>query len=252
MATTAHRILCVCTSASTTSYGATAGIWLEELAAPYYIWKDAGYTVEVCTIAGGAPPIDPLSVQGGDALDELSVRFQQDSDAHYALHAAPALSEVITQGRLGSYACVYLLGGHACLEDFPDSEDVKEAVEHFYADVGGCLAAISHGPIGLHRCMYKGEKLLKGKFVAGFSNEEETMLELNTSIKLSVEDALDATGAVCAPRAPFRPNAVVDGRVVTGQNPQTSVELAQRVLDVLRTLGDKFNAPNNVNKPWGK
>lgn len=185
-------------------------------------------------------------------MEELSVRFQQDADAQAAFRSAPALSEVIKDGKLASYACLYLVGGHGCLEDFPDSEDLKEAVEYFYANVGGCLAAICHGPIGLHRCMYNGEKLLKGKFVAGFSNEEETMLGLNTSVKLSVEDALDATGAVCAPRAPFRPNAVVDGRVVTGQNPQTSTELAQRVLDVLRTLGDKFNAPDNVNKPWGK
>lgn len=251
MATRIYHMLCVTTSASVTSYGANTGIWLEELAAPYYCWQEAGYQVEICSLNGGSPPIDPGSMQN-DSIDDFSKRFLVDEDAQKKFHNSRSLTDVIKSGDLSKYSCLYLVGGHGCIEDFPENMDIKEAVEHFYDEVGGCLSAICHGPLGLVSCKYNGQPLLKGKFVAAFSNEEETLLGLHTVVRMSVEDCMDGAGAVCAPRAPWRPNAVVDGRLVTGQNPQSSLEVAQRVLDVLRSLGDKFNSPLNVNKPWGK
>eukprot|EP01036_Dinobryon_divergens_P036987 gene36987-48267_t len=114
-----------------------------------------------------------------------------------------------------------------------------------------CVAAICHGPIGLLRCHHNGKPLLKDKFIAAFSNEEESLLGLDSVLPFLVETLMDEVGAVCVPSSPWNPNAVVDGRLVTGQNPQSSLEVAHRVLDVLRSLGPKFSPPENANKPWG-
>lgn len=249
---TTHHILAICTSSETTSYGATTGIWLDELATPYYVWQEAGYDVTICSIAGKCPTIDPGSLTDVGALEGATRRFLTDTEAQEKFTNAMSLAQIIAAGKLKTYSCVYLVGGHGCLEDFPDNMDIKEAVEYFYAEVGGCLASICHGPLGLLNCMYDGAPLLKGKFVAAFSNEEESLLGLHTSVRMKVEDCMDQAGAVCAPRAPFKPNAVVDGRLVTAQNPQSSLEVAQRVLDVLRSLGPEHNSSLNVNKPWGK
>lgn len=96
---------------------------------------------------------------------------------------------------------------------------------------------------------------MKDKFVAAFSNEEEEALGLTASrvsLPFFTETELDAAGAICVPSPPWRPTAVVDGRLVSGQNPQSSLQVAQRVLDVMRSLGSRFSPPGNVNKPWGQ
>ena len=192
---TTHHILAICTSSTTTSYGATTGIWLDELATPYYIWQEAGYDVTICSIAGRSPSIDPGSMNDIGAMEGATRRFLTDSDAQDKFTNALSLAQIIAMGKLKTYSCVYLVGGHGCLEDFPDNMDIKEAVEYFYAEVGGCLASICHGPLGLLNCMYDGAPLLKGKFVAAFSNEEETLLGLHTSVRMKVEDCMDGAGA---------------------------------------------------------
>ena len=193
--TTTHHILAICTSCEKTSYGATTGIWLDELATPYYIWQEAGYDVTICSIAGNSPAIDPGSMNEEGASEGSTRRFLTDPDAQHKFTNAPSLAQIIAAGKMKSYSCVYLVGGHGCLEDFPDNVDIKEAVEYFYAEVGGCLASICHGPLGLMNCMYDGSPLLKGKFVAAFSNEEESLLGLDTSVRMKVEDCMDQIGA---------------------------------------------------------
>jgi putative intracellular protease/amidase len=88
--------------------------------------------------------------------------------------------------------------------------------------------------------------------VAAFSDEEEELLGLLVALPATTEALVDAAGAICVPAEPWKPHVVVDGRLVTGQNPQSSSETALRMLDVLRSLGEGFNAPLNINKPWGK
>ena len=148
--TTTHHILAICTSCEKTSYGATTGIWLDELATPYYIWQEAGYDVTICSIAGNSPSIDPGSMNEEGASEGSTRRFLTDPDAQHKFTNAPSLAQIIAAGKMKSYSCVYLVGGHGCLEDFPDNVDIKEAVEYFYAEVGGCLASICHGPLGCH------------------------------------------------------------------------------------------------------
>ena len=192
---TTHHILAICTSSEITSYGATTGIWLDELATPFYVWQEAGYDVTICSIAGRSPSIDPGSMNDTGSLEGSIRRFLTDPDAQHKFTNALSLAQIIAAGKINTYSCIYLVGGHGCLEDFPDNVDIKEAVEYFYADVGGCLASICHGPLGLLNCMYDRAPLLKGKFVAAFSNEEESLLGLDTSVRMKVEDCMDQAGA---------------------------------------------------------
>jgi putative intracellular protease/amidase len=196
------KILFICTSCDVSSYGANTGVWLEEVAVPYYNFKEAGYKIEICSIAGSAPPIDPGSMSGS-SFGEETQQFLQDATALEIFNNAPALSTVIKEGRLKSYACLFLVGGHGCLGDFHNNQDIKEAVEYFYADVGGCVAAICHGTLGLVHCQYQGEPLLKSKFVAVFSNEEEEWLGLLDVIKVRTEDAVDECGGIRVPCQPW-------------------------------------------------
>eukprot|EP01036_Dinobryon_divergens_P029266 gene29266-38336_t len=287
------KILCVCTSADEGRWGGKTGLWLDELSIPYYVLKDAGYDIEICSIRGGPPAIDPAIFKID--LHPSTERFLEDVDAQSNFRSALSIecyAQSISTGSmhqesksvdyqddgpesknlLGSFSALYLCGGHGCLEDF-DNDALRMCVEHMFSVRRGCVGAICHGPLGLagarqsagfHRGEGKGEEkreekgeeqqgklLLSGKFVAAFSNEEEDELGLRERLPQLTEDVMDAQGAICVPAEPWKPNVVVDGRLVTGQNPQSSLEIALRMLDVLRSLGDEFSGPLNVNKPWG-
>ena len=96
-----------------------------------------------------------------------------------------------------------------------------------------------------------GQPLIANKFIAVFSDEEERILGLDVILPFSLESMVEKEGAVCVPGPPWNPKAVVDGRLATGQNPHSSLETAQRALDILRSLGPSFSPPQNENKPWG-
>jgi putative intracellular protease/amidase len=246
-----YEILFVCTSTVTSSWGSPTGAWLKEIADPYYVLQEAGYRVDICSIAGGPPPLDP-SGSADVPEDSFMFRFLADSDAQFIFTHARSLAAVVQAGDLRNYCGIYLVGGHGCADDFYQSADIKQAVEFMMNESKGCIGAICHGPLGLANCEYNGQHLLKGKFVAAFSNEEENILGLVGKLPVLTEDVMDCCGAIHVPSPPWKAHAVVDGRLVTGQNPNSSTELAQRMLDVLRTKGTAYSAPQNVNKPWGK
>jgi len=250
-----HNILMICTSTSTSSWGAQTGLWLEELAVPYYLFKEVGFEIVISSI-NGTIALDPASASPeGVSVPEHAAyveRFLADEIAQAKFAAAPQISSLHTEPVFDTFACVFLCGGHGCVNDFPNSSALCAAVEKAWAS-GSCVAAVCHGPLGLINCLLpNGKHLLSGKFMAGFSNEEETILGLIDVLPCTTENELDKLDAVCVPAQPWKPNAVVDGRLVTGQNPQSSLEVALRVLDVCRSLGDVYSPPGNVNKPWGK
>jgi putative intracellular protease/amidase len=237
-----HKVLFVCTS-SKGSWTQSSGVWLDELAIPYYTLLEAGFTAEICSVAGGQPPVDVASYNS-ENFSELNYRFQNDPQAQIIFRNAKSLRSYLTTGKLSDFGCIFLCGGHGCVDDFPNNTDITEAVEFVYNVNQGCVAAICHGPLGLldskiitpdddnddpataDTSLVHGELIIKGKFVAAFSNEEESILGLEERLRLLTETKMDECGAVCVPRAPWKPNAVVDGRLVTGQNPQSSLEVS--------------------------
>jgi len=247
----AYEILFICTSTRKSSWGADTGAWLKEISDPYYVLKEAGYQINICSLAGGPPPLDPSGVSNlGD--DSACAKFLSDEEAQRTFSSAKSLNEITSAGIVPNFSGLYFVGGHGCADDFYKNEDIKTAVELFLNESKGPIGAICHGPLGLANCFYNEKHVLKGKFVAAFSNEEENILGLASKVPILTEDVMDDVGAVHVPSRPWDAHAVVDGRIVTGQNPNSSTELAQRMLDVLRPLGDRYSAPQNVNKPWGK
>ncbi|GGD45070.1 type 1 glutamine amidotransferase domain-containing protein [Pseudoxanthomonas indica] len=208
--------------------GKKTGFWLEEFAAPYYAFKDAGAEVVLASPLGGQPPLDPKS-DAPDAQTPATVRFNGDTEAIAALAQTRKLAEVVD----ADVDAVFYPGGHGPLWDLVDDADSLRLIETKFA-AGKPVAAVCHGPAVLRNA--KGalsQPLVKDKRVTGFSNEEEAAAQLTDVVPFLLEDALKAQGAHYEAGAAFQPHVVVDGRLVTGQNPASSEPAAQAVLKLL-------------------
>jgi putative intracellular protease/amidase len=208
--------------------GKKTGFWLEEFAAPYYAFKDAGAQVLLASPLGGQPPLDPKS-DAPDAQTPATVRFNGDTEAIAALAQTRKLSEVVD----AEVDAVFYPGGHGPLWDLVDDADSLALIEKTFA-AGKPVAAVCHGPAVLRNA--KGalsQPLVKDKRVTGFSNQEEEAAQLTAVVPFLLEDALKAQGAHYEAGAAFQPHVVVDGRLVTGQNPASSEPAAQAVLKLL-------------------
>jgi putative intracellular protease/amidase len=209
--------------------GKKTGFWLEELAAPYYVFKDAGAKIVLASPKGGQPPLDPKS-DAPDAQTAATVRFNEDADALAALAATQKLKEVVD----GEFDAVFYPGGHGPLWDLADDPDSLRLIEQTFS-AGKPLAAVCHGPAVLrHARGALGEPLVKDKRVTGFSNEEEAAVGLAEVVPFSLEDELKKNGARYERGALWQSYVVTDGRLVTGQNPASSAEAAEDVLRLLR------------------
>lgn len=209
--------------------GRKTGFWLEELAAPYYVFKDAGAEIVLASPKGGQPPLDPKS-DAPDAQTGATVRFNEDADALAALAATQKLKDVVDD----EFDAVYYPGGHGPLWDLAEDQDSLRLIEQTFS-AGKPLAAVCHGPAVLrHARGALAEPLVKDKRVTGFSNEEEAAVGLTSVVPFSLEDELKKNGARYERGAPWQPYVVTDGRLVTGQNPASSAEAAEDVLRLLR------------------
>ena len=208
--------------------GKKTGFWLEEFAAPYYAFKDAGAQVLLASPLGGQPPLDPKS-DAPDAQTPATVRFNGDTEAIAALAQTRKLADVVD----AEVDAVFYPGGHGPLWDLVDDADSLALIEKTFA-AGKPVAAVCHGPAVLRNA--KGalsQPLVKDKRVTGFSNQEEEAAQLTAVVPFLLEDALKAQGAHYEAGAAFQPHVVVDGRLVTGQNPASSEPAAQAVLKLL-------------------
>lgn len=209
--------------------GLKTGFWLEEFAAPYYVFKDAGARIVLASPLGGQPPLDPKSDEP-DAQTAATKRFKADAEATQALGATLKLSEI----RAKDFDGVFYPGGHGPLWDLPSDSDSIHLIENFFSS-GKPVAAVCHAP-GIFRSVHlgNGSALVKGKHVTGFSNTEEAAAHLTKVVPFLVEDSLREGGAIYTKAADWQPHVVVDGNLITGQNPASSAPAAQNLLDLLR------------------
>lgn len=210
--------------------GKPTGFWLEELAAPYYVFKDAGAQVTLASPKGGQPPLDPRSHEETSQTDDTR-RFQQDREAQQALSNTLLLSSVSQE----EFDGVFYPGGHGPLWDLAEDRDSITLIESAYA-AGKPLALICHGPAALrHANRHDGKPLVDGKKVTGFSNAEEQAVGLTSMVPFLVEDMLRQRGGKYE-KAPqdFASWVVSDGHLVTGQNPASSADAARALLSLLR------------------
>ena len=208
--------------------GKPTGFWLEELAAPYYVFKDAGVELVLASPKGGQPPLDPKSDEP-DAQTEATRRFRADRDAMQALAGTKPLSSV----NAGEFDAVFYPGGHGPLWDLAESQDSRALIESMLA-AGKPVAAVCHAPGVLrHVQAPDGTPLVKGKRVTGFANSEEEAVGLTKVVPFLVEDMLKTKGGQYSKGVDWQSHVVTDGLLVTGQNPASSENAAEQLLKLL-------------------
>ncbi|HTI18354.1 MAG TPA: type 1 glutamine amidotransferase domain-containing protein [Trinickia sp.] len=208
--------------------GKPTGFWLEEFTAPYYVFKDAGAEITVASPKGGQPPIDPKSDDPNNQTDSME-RFKEDSATQKVLANTVKLADV----KADDYDTVFYAGGHGPMWDLTNDKDSIALVEAFY-NAGKPVAAVCHGPCVLLKATYEGEPLVKGKRVTCFTNDEEEAVGLTKVMPFLVEDELKRLGGRFEKVANWAVLTIVDGRLITGQNPASSGPTARELLKLLQ------------------
>jgi putative intracellular protease/amidase len=208
--------------------GKKTGFWLEELAAPYYTFKDAGAEIVLASPKGGQPPLDPKSNEP-DFKTDATRRFEADADANAQLATTVRLDSVSQ----ADFDTVFYPGGHGPLWDLAEDAHSIALIEAFNA-AGKPVALVCHAP-GVLRDVKTadGSPLVQGKNVTGFTNTEEEGVGLTDVVPFLVEDMLKAAGGIYTKGPDWGSYVVTDGLLITGQNPASSEEAAQVLLKQL-------------------
>ncbi len=204
--------------------GKKTGFWLEEFAAPYYAFLDAGVNVTLASPAGGQPPLDP----GSDTPDNQTKdtkRFKEDSEAQKHLANTKKLAEM----KSDDFDSVFYPGGHGPMWDLAVDKNSIELIENFVKQ-DKPVAFVCHSPAALKNVKVDGEYLVKGKTVTGFSNTEEDAVGLTDVVPFLLEDVLKANGGNYEKGADWESHVVEDGLLITGQNPASSEDTAKHLL----------------------
>jgi len=208
--------------------GRKTGFWLEELAAPYYAFRDAGAEVVLASPKGGQPPLDPKSNESSFQTD-LTRRFEADAAAKAQLAATLRLDSVSQ----ADFATVFYPGGHGPLWDLAEDQNSISLIESFVA-AAKPVALVCHAPGVLrHVRAPDGKPLVEGKKVTGFTNTEEEGMGLTEVVPFLVEDELKAKGGLYSKGPDLAPYVVSDGFLITGQNPKSSGLAAKFLIDQL-------------------
>lgn len=220
------RVLVVMTSHDALgTTGKKTGAFAAEVAHPVDVFVRHGYTVDFASIRGGVVPLD------GVETDDASVKaFLADATLQARLHTSRAVAEVVAAAP--HYDAVFLAGGHGTMWDFADDAALQALVARTY-EQGGVVGAVCHGPSGLVNVkLANGAYLVAGKRVAAFTNDEERAVGLSEVVPFLLADALTAKGALHQPAALWQAQVVVDGRLVTGQNPASAAGVAEAMVEV--------------------
>ena len=205
--------------------GKKTGFWLEEFAAPYYVFHDAGADITLGSPKGGQPPLDPKSDEA-DAQTPATERFKEDADAQAALASTNPLADI----DVDSFDAVFYPGGHGPLWDLTEDTHSIQIIETAIAS-GKPVAAVCHAPGVLKNVKGPdGKPLVNGKKVTGFTNTEEEAVGLTDIVPFLVEDMLKANGGIYSKGADWSEFALEDGLLITGQNPASSEKAAQMLL----------------------
>ena len=208
--------------------GEKTGFWTEEFAAPYYELSDKEIIIDVATPLGGQPPIDPKS-EAPDAITEASTRYHNDKELLEKMKNTHKLADV----NQADYDAVFYPGGHGPLWDLAEDKNSIALIESFYTN-NKPVAFVCHSPGALKNVKINGEFLVKGKKVTGFSNTEEAAVGLTKVVPFLLEDRLKENGATYSKVGDWQPYAVEDGLLITGQNPASSILVAQKLLQQLK------------------
>jgi putative intracellular protease/amidase len=207
--------------------GHKTGFWLEEFAAPYFVFRDAGVELTLASPKGGQPPVDPKSDLPENQTPAMA-RFKKDERAQKELSQTVKLDTIKAE----DYDTVFYVGGHGPMWDLAESPVSIALLESFY-NSGKPIALVCHSPGVLHRVTYKGEPIVKGKRVTGFANSEEEEVHLTHVVPFLVEDELKRLGGIYEKAPNWQSFAIVDGRLLTGQNPASSTAAAQTLLKLV-------------------
>jgi len=224
------NILMVLTSHSELgNTGKKTGFWIEEFAAPYYIFSDAGAEITLASPKGGQPPVDPSS-DTPDNQTPATVRFKADKELQSILAETLLLSTVSAD----DFDAVFYPGGHGPLWDLTSDPDSISLIERFWSSKKP-VVSVCHAPAVLLNVMDSAdEPLVKGKNVTGFSNSEEDLVELTEIVPFLLEDELTRKGAIYSRKEDWTSYIVTDGMLITGQNPASSEAAAIVLLDMLK------------------
>ena len=205
--------------------GKKTGFWLEEFAAPYYVFRDAGATITLASPKGGQPPLDPKS-DAPDAQTPATERFKADPEANAQLAATHKLAEI----DVAAYDAVFYPGGHGPMWDLANDGTSIALIQNALA-AGKPVAAVCHAPAALKNVKNPdGTPLVQGKTVTGFSNSEEDAVGLSDIVPFLLEDTLKEQGGQYSRGDDWAVHVVEDGLLITGQNPASSEEAAKRLL----------------------
>ena len=222
------KILMVLTSHDTLgNTGRKTGFWLEEFAAPYFVFRDSGVDLTLASPKGGQPPVDPKSDLPENQTPAMA-RFKQDARAMKDLANTVKLADM----KADHFDSVFYVGGHGPMWDLAESAVSAALLESFYG-AGKPIALVCHSPGVLHHVRFEGEPLVKGKHVTGFTNGEEAEVHLTNVVPFLVEDELMRLGAIFEKKRNWQPFSIIDGRLITGQNPASSTSAAHSLLTVL-------------------
>ncbi|WP_406004840.1 type 1 glutamine amidotransferase domain-containing protein [Streptomyces sp. NBC_00637] len=226
------KVLIVLTSHDTLGdTGRKTGFWLEELAAPYYRFKQAGWDITLASPKGGRPPLDPKSNET-DFQTEETRRFEADPEATAALTNTVRLDSVLA----ADFDTVFYPGGHGPLWDLAEDTDSARLIETTLRS-GKPLALVCHAPGVLrHTVNEDGTPLVRGRKVTGFTNTEEEGVALTDIVPFLVEDELKRLGGVYTKGGDWQPYVVQDDLLITGQNPASSGPAADALIKLAHTV----------------
>ncbi|MDA3946717.1 MAG: type 1 glutamine amidotransferase domain-containing protein [Helicobacteraceae bacterium] len=208
--------------------GRKTGFWIEEFATPYYAFKDAGIEIVLASPSGGQAPIDPSS-ELEDFQTPATARYYADSDTQNIV----ANTVVLSEANVEEFDAVFYPGGHGPLWDLTENSDSIQLIERFLA-ANKPVAAVCHAPAALLNVKdSSGEYAIKGKAVTGFTNSEEDAVQLTDIVPFSLQDELIKRGGDYQKADDWNPFAVQDGLIISGQNPQSSELVAQKLLSQL-------------------
>ena len=214
--------------------GYRTGLWLGELTHFWDVAEEAGFRLDVASPAGGYVPIDPESLM----LQELGHAVGLGGPVHKRYEDRAFMNRLVNTMKVAdaapaTYDAIYLTGGHGVCFDFPKSTALAERIAEFYA-AGKVVSAVCHGPAGLLEAKVRGEYLVKGKDVTGFSWTEEELAKREKAVPFSLEEELKKRGAKYGKSiVPFKSHVIEDGLLVTGQNPASAAAVGEAVIKKL-------------------
>lgn len=203
---------------------------VEEVAAPYFLWKMHGFEVEIGSVQGGEIPWDPASMTG-DFLTSDAKAFLENEESSNATKNTKSISEILKGNPETEFDAIFIPGGHGIVFDGPENTELKELLERFW-NAGKVVSSVCHGPAGLiSACTESGDPIVKGRKVCAFTDDEERAVGKDKVVPFLLESRLKEMGAefIKSSVGNWNPMVAEDGKLITGQNPQSSAQVAEAV-----------------------